>query len=133
MGAAKSLVELNLPAGWRHARHALTSIPWPTDRDDVPAAIGVDHQIVQLFEPQNRPRLMRFLLLAHDPQSLPQTLHISGGDRAELPATNFSTNFRPLLLRISISQASLPVTNARLGSWSAHYPECRGTNLLASL
>ncbi len=60
------------------AQHALTSIPWPVDRTDFPAAEGIDHQVVTLFEPALTPRLKRYLLLTHRTDGLPNQLQLGG-------------------------------------------------------
>ena len=59
-----------------HGDHALTSIPWPAERLDVPAAEGVESQVVPLFDPKLTPRLRRFLLLNHREGGLPAELKI---------------------------------------------------------
>ena len=58
-----ALTQLSEPSP-SSARHSLTSIPWPAERDDFPAIDG-PHQIVRLFEEHTRPRLRRYLLLTH--------------------------------------------------------------------
>src|SRR5690242_5378416 len=74
----------------RAARHALTSIPWPADHDDVPTVEGIAHQIVPLFEPVLTPRLRRFLLLTHSETSLPTELKLAAQKVPSSASRNFS-------------------------------------------
>src|SRR5437773_12214346 len=71
------------------AEHALTSIPWPVDRTDFPAAEGVASQVVSLFDSPS-PRLRRHLLLNHQPGGLPEELRIVPQARTESPSQSFS-------------------------------------------
>jgi hypothetical protein len=79
------LTRLRLPETWKGARHALTSVPWPAEREDVPRAraVGVESQAVALFEPKLTPRLRRFLLLVHAAGGLPGEVEIVG-DRKKI-------------------------------------------------
>src|SRR3989440_4565947 len=85
------------------ARHALTSIPWPADRDDIPAARGVASQTVPLFDPHIKPCLRRYLLLTHADEGLPQTLEVIAGETASEPGDRFS-NVEILTLRESLDR-----------------------------
>ncbi len=76
MSTNEVLTRLKLPPAYQGARHALTSIPWPAERKDFPSVVGIDHQIVPLFEPALTPRLRRYLLLA-EADSLPAELEIT--------------------------------------------------------
>jgi hypothetical protein len=72
------LTRLKLPQAYEGATHSLTSVPWPAERDDAPAAVGIDHQVVPLFEPKLTPRLRRFLLLTEAAGGLPEEIQIAG-------------------------------------------------------
>ncbi len=78
---------LTLPDAWRGARRAVTSLPWPAARTDVPVA-GIASQAVALFEPHATPRLRRYLWLGAEPTGLPAELEIHGGKPA--PAEPFA-------------------------------------------
>ena len=85
------------------ARHALTSIPWPAEREDAPAARGVASQAIPLFEPHTRPRLRRYLLLTHADEGLPQTLEVGSGETAPDSNRQFS-NVEIVTLRESLDK-----------------------------
>jgi hypothetical protein len=72
------------------ASHALTSIPWPVERNDFPAAEGVDYQVVTLFEPALTPRLKRYLLLTHRAEGLPNELRLGGSLALQASGEHFS-------------------------------------------
>jgi len=72
------------------AEHALTSIPWPADRLDMPAVEGVASQVVSLFDPKLTPRLRRYLLLNHRVGGLPRELKIVARAPQAALASNFS-------------------------------------------
>ena len=67
-----------LPDGQHGLRRALTSVPWPADRDDIPVAAGLSSQTVALFSPHSRPRLKRFLLLCSAENELPAEITVHG-------------------------------------------------------
>src|SRR5438477_1563190 len=57
------MTELTLPEAYRRARHSLTSLPWPGEQEDFPSVVGAEHQVVRLFDPPEKARLKRFLVL----------------------------------------------------------------------
>src|SRR6185503_10030844 len=71
------------------ATHALTSIPWPVERADRPAARGVASQVVPLFD-SSCARLRRYLLLNHDSGGLAQQLQIVGASSEPVKSSHFS-------------------------------------------
>ncbi len=81
---------LELPAVWQGAKQALTSVPWPVDRRDVPGVRGIASQAVPLFEPMGTPRLRRFLLLCAADQPLPAQAEVIAGPGDAPPAAPFS-------------------------------------------
>src|SRR5207244_6002033 len=68
---SETVTKLVLPRSYHGARRALTSIPWPAGRGDIPQAVEVEHQVVPLFEPALTPRLRRYLLLTQAIGGLP--------------------------------------------------------------
>ena len=72
------------------ATRALTSIPWPADRTDHPAARGVANQVVTLFDSAASPRLRRYLLLNHHPNGLPTGLQIVATPQTSSTTGHFS-------------------------------------------
>ncbi len=89
------VTKLRLPDAYKGAKHALTSVPWPADRKDIPTASGVKSQVVSLFDPNAQPRLRRYLLLTEAEGELPQTLEIQAKERpldsSTPPAKGFSS------------------------------------------
>jgi hypothetical protein len=71
------LVTLDL--GGASTRRAVTSLPWPAERNDIPFAINAKSQAVALFEPSTVPRLRRHLLLTESDGDLPEELQIAAG------------------------------------------------------
>src|SRR5437762_961418 len=79
------------------AKHSLTSIPWPVDRDAFPAVDGVEHQVVNLFEPALKPRLKRFLLLTHSDTEIPAEIKLKPGRINDRP--EYFSNVKIQILR----------------------------------
>src|SRR5262245_36456382 len=75
------LTRLVLPEFFAGARRALTSVPWPAQRDDVPSAVGAASHVVSLFDPQQRPRLRRYLLVTENASGLSGELEVRGTER----------------------------------------------------
>src|SRR5204862_5168706 len=57
------MTELTLPESFRGTRNSLTSVPWPAERGDFPSVVGAAYQVVTLFDPPEKARLKRFLVL----------------------------------------------------------------------
>jgi hypothetical protein len=91
-----SLVTLEL--GGADARRALTSVPWPAERGDVPFASNTKSQAVPLFDPSTTPRLRRYLLLTESDGGLPEKLEVAGRD-AEMPSRETFSNVTVRTLR----------------------------------
>ncbi|MBI4024205.1 MAG: hypothetical protein HY360_04435 [Verrucomicrobia bacterium] len=91
---------LRLPTSTTGVCLALTSLPWPADHNDVPQAVGVASQAVNLFhpshgdsslnEPYTRPRLRRHLLLCASDKGLPAEIEVRGIAPVNEPGPHFS-------------------------------------------
>ncbi len=86
----KENTHIKMPQALCGARRALTSIPWPGDRGDVPVADGIASQIVPLFEPHIKPRLRRYLLLCAAERGLPPEITVKGVPQPPPTTKSFS-------------------------------------------
>lgn len=120
VGAASPdlITVLELGSGYGGCQRALTSVPWPAAREDVPVAAGVSSQAVPLFAPVSRPRLRRFLVLSEDSGGLPDELEVRGDDlglRGEPGVRDRSEPF---------SDVSIEVVRERVERQEYVYREC---------
>jgi|GEM_PF-5815937 len=112
---------LQRDAQMRPSRRMLTSLPWPSDRNDTPMITGVPAQTVALFKPSLKPKRRRFLVLAECNDVLPDQLAIESG-------TNIATLYTS---RDPLSDVQVEVTNQRTVKGSYVYQECQANLRLA--